>query len=177
MGPTWGPPGPSRPQMGPMLDPWTLLSGKWSYLGERGWFGMLPGSSWPPILHCFCLIGPGWITLLAPSIRHIAFGYARNCAVRVPNIFQDFSDSKEAVYNQILRWHWTILLVHVTSLWCQLIIGTWVTVSIAIFVSGSAECKNSLGRSINKPSHPHWRGERVGLLCVLLLWHSLRYWV
>ena len=24
---TWGPPGTCRPQMGPMLDPWTLLSG------------------------------------------------------------------------------------------------------------------------------------------------------
>ena len=29
MGPTWGPPGSSRPQMGPMLAPWTLLSGSW----------------------------------------------------------------------------------------------------------------------------------------------------
>ena len=27
MGPTWGPPGSCRPQMGPILDPWTLLSG------------------------------------------------------------------------------------------------------------------------------------------------------
>ena len=27
MGPTWGPPGSCRPQMGPMLTPWTLLSG------------------------------------------------------------------------------------------------------------------------------------------------------
>ena len=26
MGPTWGPPGSFRPQMGPMLAPWTLLS-------------------------------------------------------------------------------------------------------------------------------------------------------
>ena len=29
MGPTWGPPGSCRPQMGPMLAPWTLLSGMW----------------------------------------------------------------------------------------------------------------------------------------------------
>ena len=28
MGLTWGPPGSCRPQMGPMLAPWTLLSGK-----------------------------------------------------------------------------------------------------------------------------------------------------
>ena len=27
MGPTWGPPGSCRPQMGPMLATWTLLSG------------------------------------------------------------------------------------------------------------------------------------------------------
>ena len=31
MGPTWRPPGSCRPQMGPMLAPWTLLSG-WIYL-------------------------------------------------------------------------------------------------------------------------------------------------
>ena len=28
MGPTWGPPGSFRPQMGPILADWTLLSGK-----------------------------------------------------------------------------------------------------------------------------------------------------
>ena len=27
MGPTWGPPGSCRPQMGPILAPWTLLLG------------------------------------------------------------------------------------------------------------------------------------------------------
>ena len=27
MGPTWGPPGADRTHVGPMLDPWTLLSG------------------------------------------------------------------------------------------------------------------------------------------------------
>ena len=32
MGPIWGPPGSCRPQMGPMLAPWTLLSGKWSLI-------------------------------------------------------------------------------------------------------------------------------------------------
>ena len=30
MGPTWGPSGADRAQMGPMLAPWTLLSGKMS---------------------------------------------------------------------------------------------------------------------------------------------------
>ena len=32
MGPTWGPPGSCRPQMGPMLTPWTLLSGYASFV-------------------------------------------------------------------------------------------------------------------------------------------------
>ena len=32
MGPTWGPPGSCRPQMGPMLAPWTLLSGELTFL-------------------------------------------------------------------------------------------------------------------------------------------------
>ena len=31
IGPTWGPPGSRRPQMGPMLTPWTLLSGMLSH--------------------------------------------------------------------------------------------------------------------------------------------------
>ena len=31
MGPTWGPPGSCRPQMGPILAPWTLLSGVYCY--------------------------------------------------------------------------------------------------------------------------------------------------
>ena len=30
--PTWGPPGSCRPQVGPMLAPWTLLSGEWQTL-------------------------------------------------------------------------------------------------------------------------------------------------
>ena len=35
-GPTWGPPGSCRPQMGPMLVPWTLLSGLWmSYSAQH----------------------------------------------------------------------------------------------------------------------------------------------
>ena len=34
MGPTWGPPGPCRPQMGPMLAPWTLLSSLYSIQGS-----------------------------------------------------------------------------------------------------------------------------------------------
>ena len=41
MGPTWGPPGSCRPQMGPMLAPWTLLSG---YILGHG-LDLISGSS------------------------------------------------------------------------------------------------------------------------------------
>ena len=37
MGPTWGPPGSCRPQMGPILAPWTLLSGKFSDQWKYGY--------------------------------------------------------------------------------------------------------------------------------------------
>ena len=36
MAPTWGPPGSCRPQMGPMLAPWALLSGKLIHGSKRG---------------------------------------------------------------------------------------------------------------------------------------------
>ena len=35
MGPTWGQPGPCRPQMGPMLAPWSLLSGTLSHSNQE----------------------------------------------------------------------------------------------------------------------------------------------
>ena len=34
MGPTWGLPGADRTQVGPMLAPWTLLSGSWHIEAE-----------------------------------------------------------------------------------------------------------------------------------------------
>ena len=37
MGPTWGPPGSCQPQMGPMLAPWTLLSGRKHVNGSYIW--------------------------------------------------------------------------------------------------------------------------------------------
>ena len=38
MGPTWGAPGSCRPQMGPMLVPWTLLSGWVSCHQSKQWW-------------------------------------------------------------------------------------------------------------------------------------------
>ena len=39
MGPTWDPPGSCRPQMGPMMAPWTLLSGMSYVLRRKAWIG------------------------------------------------------------------------------------------------------------------------------------------
>ena len=38
IGPTWGPPGSCRPQMGPMLAPWTLLLGQPTLLIVMVWW-------------------------------------------------------------------------------------------------------------------------------------------
>ena len=98
----------------------------WISRGERDCFGMLPASSCPSISHRFCFIGPGWITLLAPSIRHVIFGYARKVAARVPNIRwkYNFDNIFKSCLNQ--RKQYTtkrkggtaLSLVHVTSFWC-----------------------------------------------------------
>ena len=48
-GPTWGPPGSCGPQMGPMMAPWTLLSGSMYSLA------MLGDTGEPMAAPCFCL--------------------------------------------------------------------------------------------------------------------------
>ena len=45
MGPTWGPPGSCRPQKGPMLAPWTLLSGVGYNMGSADPF-LTDGAWW-----------------------------------------------------------------------------------------------------------------------------------
>ena len=61
MWPTWGPPGSCRPQVGPMLAPWTLLSGcfqrvsvskrgPWSNCGYFSLDNIVPVLSWGGIL-------------------------------------------------------------------------------------------------------------------------------
>ena len=71
MGPTWGPPGSCRPQMGPMLDPWTLLLGT-----------MSPGRR-PAIIRAdngLLMIGPSginygiWIKMPQFSFNKIHYG-------------------------------------------------------------------------------------------------------
>ena len=60
MGPTWGPPGSCRLQMGPMLAPWTLLSGAfpldcYNYSKRYSWCWFIQNTfvtmAWSTILH------------------------------------------------------------------------------------------------------------------------------
>ena len=66
MGPSWGPPGSCRPQMGPMLAPWTLLSGTYQSITPSNscslaadtrhdiWGCRVPWCVW--ILCCECIL-------------------------------------------------------------------------------------------------------------------------
>ena len=54
MGPTWGPPGSYRPQMGPMLAPWTLLSGTVA-AGLLHWQWAASEHSWRIYKYCMTL--------------------------------------------------------------------------------------------------------------------------
>ena len=58
MGPTWGPPGSCRPQMGPMLAPRTLLSGMHQSLNSQIFPYLAPASK-PEGVYCEDL-GPNW---------------------------------------------------------------------------------------------------------------------
>ena len=65
MGPIWGPPGSCRPQMGPMLAPWTLLSGK-SFLLEA-------------LFSLYCRYIVAVVDLLMQWYHIHGQGFSRNC--------------------------------------------------------------------------------------------------
>ena len=67
MGPTWGPPGDDRTQVGPMLAPWTLLSGySCVYCYRHTEQSTLQGSPIETCLYTFCHL---W------HVLHIGFLY------------------------------------------------------------------------------------------------------
>ena len=70
MGPTWGPPGSCRSQMGPMLAPWTLLSEQGSFFSHS--IRDVSTATW--ISSCFLLLyGYGIVTLICgnPKRRQV----------------------------------------------------------------------------------------------------------
>ena len=92
----------------PQSSPWQIWLPK--HMGKRGWFGIMPGSSYHCTSHSFRLIDPGLITLLPESTR-------QNC--NVDQTLQDFSTHNKR--STVKRECGTKqLFEYVTSLWCQL---------------------------------------------------------
>ena len=62
MGPAWDPPGSCRPQMGPMLAPWTLLSGYLTYSIFHNYVHCNDTHSfiWDVIIHPCPNVNCGW---------------------------------------------------------------------------------------------------------------------
>ena len=74
VGPTWGPPGSCRPQMGPMLAPWTLLSG-------------IPSMRYV----AWCHSRDYYLYLVTPHLCQI-FGIHLMNVLWVPNLQMSYSD-------------------------------------------------------------------------------------
>ena len=85
MGPRWGPPGSCRPQMGPLLAPWTLLSGYLTKLWSKSIYASKNKvlKKWVnPIgttVGCFSEVGKDTFLTLAWCI------YGKYCATLRPN--------------------------------------------------------------------------------------------
>ena len=122
MGPTWGPHGSCQPQMGPMLAPWTLLSGMTKIC--RSWTrrGMLrPMMQFIVDFYHFIYITQGnftatqvnevtydplylhWLTLILPWISNQMFGKVRH------GIIYPFSDINDYT---VEIWEWIIDFNH-----------------------------------------------------------------
>ena len=66
-GPTWGPSGADRTQVGPMLAPWTLLSGTVLIACQHRCLsaaGHYPSYCWPKFLSLYCVTSNHVLTLL-----------------------------------------------------------------------------------------------------------------
>ena len=93
MEPTWGPPGSCRPQRGPMLAPWTLLSGKGLY--QPLCVGALSQ------LHLLCVFPAGLVIW-----QQYVFGRPNGCTGRVIEHAQ-----KRSVCNAV-NFYFETLAVH-----------------------------------------------------------------
>ena len=109
MRPTWGPSGSCRPQMGPMLAPWTLLSGlisKQQYVTQTTFFK----NSWRDLLRIVCNLQ---INKVGPEQNdwHFANAFSWNFVAKIcimiqtPLVFvlRSWTDSK-SVLVQLRAW-------------------------------------------------------------------------
>ena len=101
-GPTWGPPGSCRPQKGPMLASWSLLSGNYC---NNFWISALPlalpnGSTWGFIKHSKCESHY--------SLRYDMFlySYQTSASIDISSINYIYS-----YISVVLHWYWCRLWV------------------------------------------------------------------
>ena len=88
MGPTWGPPGSCRPQMCPILAPWTLLSG--IFLTREG--RVIKSSK--TFVNPSCYQSPVFVivdTLFHDAVRPLLKGTADRCAHWWANICRTYT--------------------------------------------------------------------------------------
>ena len=102
MGPTWGPPGSCRPQMGLMWAPWTLLSEYVDILRRRP--RMKHRTYWPNLSN-------GWETSLKNRSRIISRRRGM-CGKQLHKLFDDnvtmlrAHDKKNVLILMISYWYW-----------------------------------------------------------------------
>ena len=157
MGPTWGPPGSCRPQIDPMLAPWTLLSGQcpWSHPWEYGPMDHVTPSSTDVttptkqsktnrstqlIGYMFYLLVPGNCGWLRPCEWLIAAQVigccARQCELVI--IIQDLA--KDVTLS---RTHFFILIAH------QLLWQKWMLLGLLV---GNLHLRENLARDCFTPT-------------------------
>ena len=113
MGPIWGPPGSCRPQMGPMLAPWALLSGQHTRASQQKCTRF--------VLCCLLL----WFVRLYPvSLRLLLWNQNnrnRNCLVYSTEI-----DGTFALLSSKLWWKdWYKFILVTRRLWYRDMCNNW----------------------------------------------------
>ena len=103
MGPTWGPPGPCRSQMGPMLAPWTLLSGMVTPAQDHTWS--------PCVLQILIYISYTMISLFSRGRRALSF--PERSVTSVPPLPFTGAVTHLNVRNVNVKFEWTKCQCHI----------------------------------------------------------------
>ena len=152
MGPTWGPPGSCRPQMGPMLAPCTLLSGiSRAIIDSKGLIrisifscsGVNKACHWYTCMLEICLYELAWCrsyvhgysdTIIIPLLSYFSVVVCMRCLLHHTLIAHTFRENLEFVFIIIMQYmmsanSWIRLFVHYTislSSLCKLIWRHWI---------------------------------------------------
>ena len=134
MGPTWGPPGSCRPQVGPMLAPWVLLSRVcYCSMQQQTAFLSAPGGLLSHIFNHRIILDYAGVAVMCPSIPSIFdiwapllthWGQDKMAAISQMTLSNAFSWMK--IYAFWLRFHWSVFLrvkLTIFQLWFRYWLG------------------------------------------------------